>query len=219
MYVKGETNLVADALSRYYENNSWEESHESTQYVNVDARLDPEGEDLPWNQYEESCVMQDDVRPNRPLRQRRTPQRADELPSFVVKHPVKEGIEERQKEAADLAAHKEKSLEQVAPEDDPNPTVGVTGIQGRKPRLVVWLRTGVSSGNRPTNVIENAGNTAGIARRLGCLECLGRLSWMPWESSGISEIAWATNVRFLNLTHGLMIRLAEQPVGCVYYMN
>jgi len=37
------------------------------------------------------------------------------------------------------------------------------------------------------------------------------------ESSGISEIAWATNVRFLILTHGLMIRLAEQPVGCVYY--
>src|SRR5712672_3057922 len=33
-------------------------------------------------------------------------------------------------------------------------TVPVTGIQGRKPRLVVWLRTGVSSGNRPTNIIE-----------------------------------------------------------------
>src|SRR5712675_3733689 len=32
--------------------------------------------------------------------------------------------------------------------------IPVTGIQGRKPRLVVWLRTGVSSGNRPTNVIE-----------------------------------------------------------------
>jgi len=30
----------------------------------------------------------------------------------------------------------------------------VTGIQGRKPRLVVWLWTGVSSGNRPTNIIE-----------------------------------------------------------------
>ena len=28
----------------------------------------------------------------------------------------------------------------------------VTGIQGRKPRLVVWLRTGVSSGNWPTNI-------------------------------------------------------------------
>ena len=28
------------------------------------------------------------------------------------------------------------------------------------------------------------------------MECLGRLSWMPWESSGISEIARTTNVRF-----------------------
>jgi len=60
-------------------------------------------------------------------------------------------------------------------------------------------------------------NTADIARRLGCLECLGRLSWMPWESLGISEIAWATNVHFLTLTHELMIRLAELSVGCVYY--
>jgi len=36
----------------------------------------------------------------------------------------------------------------------------------------------------------------GIARRLGCLECLGHLSWMLWESSGISEIVQATNVHF-----------------------
>ena len=28
------------------------------------------------------------------------------------------------------------------------------------------------------------------------MECLGHPSWMPWESSGISEIARATNVRF-----------------------
>src|SRR5712672_1030876 len=82
----------------------------------------------------------------------------------------------------------------------------VTGIQGRKPRLVVWLRTGVSSGNWPTNVMENIGNTAGIARRLGCLECLGRLSWILWESSGISEIARATNVRFLYLW-------TDDPIG------
>lgn len=32
-YVKGETNLVADALSRYYENDQWDESHEAFQYV------------------------------------------------------------------------------------------------------------------------------------------------------------------------------------------
>jgi len=50
-----------------------------------------------------------------------------------VKHPIKEGIEERQKEAADLATLKEKSLEQVAPEDDPNPMVGES--LGQKPDL------------------------------------------------------------------------------------
>src|SRR5882757_7405049 len=66
-------------------------------------------------------------------------------------------------------------------------------------------------------LLKSTDNTARIARRLGCLECLGCLSWMPWESSGISVIVRVTNIRFLILTHGLMIRLAEQPVGCVYY--
>ena len=56
-YVKGETNLVADALSRYYKNDVWDESHDISQYVNADARLDPTGEDLPWDRFEESCVM------------------------------------------------------------------------------------------------------------------------------------------------------------------
>src|SRR5712671_4729557 len=48
-------------------------------------------------------------------------------------------------------------------------------------------------------LLKSTDNTAGIARGLGCLECLGRLSWMPWESSGISGIARVTNVRFLIL--------------------
>src|SRR5712675_3400282 len=65
-------------------------------------------------------------------------------------------------------------------------------------------------------LLKNTGNTAGIARRLGCLERLGRLSCIPWESSGISEIARTTSVRFLSLTHGLMIRLADQSDGYVY---
>jgi len=68
-------------------------------------------------------------------------------------------------------------------------------------------------------LLKSIENAAGIARRLGCLECLGRLSWMPWESPGISEIARVTNVCFPFLTHGLMIRLADRSGGCVYYMN
>ena len=58
-YVKGETNLVADALSRYFESDCWDELHEASQYVNADARLDPEGEDLPWVRLEEARAMRD----------------------------------------------------------------------------------------------------------------------------------------------------------------
>ena len=50
-YVKGETNLVADALSRYYENDEWDESSDGSLYVNADIRLDPDGEDLPWARF------------------------------------------------------------------------------------------------------------------------------------------------------------------------
>jgi hypothetical protein len=34
-------------LSRYYENDNWDEPNEHAPYVNADAWLDPEGEDLP----------------------------------------------------------------------------------------------------------------------------------------------------------------------------
>ena len=56
-YVKGETNLVADALSRYYKNDNWDESYEVSQYVNADFRLDPEGEDLPWADVDSSFLF------------------------------------------------------------------------------------------------------------------------------------------------------------------
>ena len=56
-YVKGDTNLVADALSRYYESDNWDESQDAPQYVNMDAQLDPEGEDLPWVWFEEAQAM------------------------------------------------------------------------------------------------------------------------------------------------------------------
>jgi hypothetical protein len=58
-YVKGETNLVVDALSRYYESDNWDESQDAPQYVNADARLDPEGEDLPWVRFEEARAMRE----------------------------------------------------------------------------------------------------------------------------------------------------------------
>ena len=58
IYIKGKTNLVADALSRYYENDTCDELYDASQYVSTDAQLDPEGENLPWDQYKELQVMQ-----------------------------------------------------------------------------------------------------------------------------------------------------------------
>jgi hypothetical protein len=46
MHVPGEQNKVADCLSRYYENDRFDEVHEPHEYVTSDVRLDPKHEDL-----------------------------------------------------------------------------------------------------------------------------------------------------------------------------
>jgi hypothetical protein len=52
-YIKGELNKVADCLSRYFENDTSSNVHELHEYVQVDRRIDPEGEDLPRERYQE----------------------------------------------------------------------------------------------------------------------------------------------------------------------
>jgi RNase H-like domain found in reverse transcriptase len=131
-YVKGEMNLVADALSRYYENNQWDESYNASHYVNTDARLDPKGEDLPWDRFEESRAMQDADTVlhagSCPQRQWQALRRADKPISFVPKCPVIEGIKARQHKAAELAINKESNqslpvLLRAPPENSPDPTI------------------------------------------------------------------------------------------------
>jgi hypothetical protein len=46
-YIQGSTNLAADSLSRYYSSDEPDEVHDISEYVNADARLDPDGDDLP----------------------------------------------------------------------------------------------------------------------------------------------------------------------------
>jgi len=64
-YVKGESNKVADSLSRYYMSDSPDEEHDISEYVNADSRLDPEGDDLPKSRIEELVSMRATVRPRK----------------------------------------------------------------------------------------------------------------------------------------------------------
>lgn len=54
IYVKGEENIVADAFSRYYSATPEGTIVPWDQYVHVDERLDPDGEDLPMGRLIES---------------------------------------------------------------------------------------------------------------------------------------------------------------------
>ena len=171
-YVRGETNLVADALSRYYENDQWTEPSDKPRYVTADARLDPEGEDLPWDRFEEVRAMRDDEVRARPLRQRRAPRRADEPVSFAPKHPVIEAVEARQREAADLVAHGEPNVapppaDQPAPlAGNPNPTVGESlgEFPDLRPRvegdlsILSDIRVGYSDDTLFSKVLGNIGH-------------------------------------------------------------
>lgn len=111
-YIKGKTNLVADVLSRYYENDEWDESPDVSLYVNADSWLDPEGKDLPWARFEENHAMRATEElphiSSRPQHQRHAPRRADEPISYAIKHPVIEAMEARQHEAEELVVHKER---------------------------------------------------------------------------------------------------------------
>jgi hypothetical protein len=46
-------NKVVDALSRYYESDTWYDIHLETAYVDADVHLDPERINLPWNHLNE----------------------------------------------------------------------------------------------------------------------------------------------------------------------
>ena len=49
----GDTNRVADCLSRYYENDGPDDYHPDHDFVSADVKLDPDGELIPVKRYAE----------------------------------------------------------------------------------------------------------------------------------------------------------------------
>ena len=93
VHVPGKDNKVADCLSRYYEEDNADEIHPIQEYVNVDARLDPEWDDLPGNRVQE-------LRAGRVTRANPTgldPKDRNELRELKMR------IEERTREAEEMA--------------------------------------------------------------------------------------------------------------------
>ena len=57
VYVKGTENKVVDCLSRYYESGGGESiAKGDIDWANTDACLDPEGDDLPHDRWQELCL-------------------------------------------------------------------------------------------------------------------------------------------------------------------
>ena len=71
-YVKGEYNKVADCLSRYYESDTATDVLEYHEYVQVDRKLDPEGEDLPRIRMMEIKERTVEIRTMRAIESRRS---------------------------------------------------------------------------------------------------------------------------------------------------
>ncbi|VDB95766.1 unnamed protein product [Peniophora sp. CBMAI 1063] len=123
-YVQGVDNLVADALSRYYHSDRWDEEHEAREYADADARLDPYKEDLPWDRIEEMRVMEAVGK-----RIRKAPRRDDEPRRYADKlteHKDPRDIEaeelhkyEVKKQRAEERAIRRAELERIEDEENP----------------------------------------------------------------------------------------------------
>ena len=81
VYVKGQYNIVADCLSRYYSSDLPGEKHADHRYVSADLRLDPEGEDLPYGLQPQMRVLRT-RKPVKPVHRPKSPR--EQHPELVT---------------------------------------------------------------------------------------------------------------------------------------
>jgi hypothetical protein len=71
-YVKGESNKIADVLSRYYESDTTLDIHAAYEYVRADQRIDPTGSTLPKQRWKEMAEAQVELRAMEEVARRRS---------------------------------------------------------------------------------------------------------------------------------------------------
>ena len=97
VYIKGAEYQVTDCLSRYYDDGGGEIApEESVEWANADAQLDPEGDDLPHDRWQELHLSAMTTQGNRPRQLNRV---------------LDEPREARRVEAEEMADHAERSEE------------------------------------------------------------------------------------------------------------
>jgi hypothetical protein len=107
-YIKGELNKVADCLSRYYENDTSADIHAPQDYVRADVRIDPNGDDLPIDRYNEVKQRVVEIRAQRAEERRRSKRLSDKR-------------EEREREA-----HEMKEADQPSSPDEQQRSTNAT---------------------------------------------------------------------------------------------
>ena len=100
-YVKGETNKVADTLSWYFESDTWEDATSPEEFVNADVCLNPE--------FDRSGGRSENAISGRNNRK---------VISNEHLSALKEGVEERDLLAAELAANTEPNPEPTTTSDE-----------------------------------------------------------------------------------------------------
>ena len=152
VYIKGTENQVVDCLSRYYEDGGGETApEESVEWANADAQLDPEGDDLPHDRWQELRLSAMTTRG-----------KCSRQPDRVLDEPR----ETRRAEAEEMAARAERSEEDNPIEDsrDDSNLLKSTGNSPDLPRQLQdneGVRAAITAGYQADPVLSKVWNDPG----------------------------------------------------------
>ena len=135
-YIKGEYNKIADCLSRYYESDTNADVHETHEYVQVDRRIDPEGEDLPQERTQEIMERVIEIRAMQALEVRRS-------------NRLREAKEQREIEAEELQQDVQQDVDHAASKSRKTKSKEIT--------LADILGHGTHGKQRPLRANKNVG--------------------------------------------------------------